>query len=634
MTAYPSYSTGTVAVAANATTIVGTSTIWSGVNVRSGDDIVIAGNTVTVVDVTDTTHLVIDPWPYAAVAAGAAYKVYQRSPFRFAGGQAMADVSAVMAALNTDGFYVFVSSALTVPDPSYGNNGQYAFQASTGKLWSKSAGVWNFLGVYKGFGVPAPWSSTTAYNQFDVATLAGSSYVCILAHTNFTPPNATYWSVLASIGNTGPQGIQGAGYACTSATSFTIGAGSMAFTTQAGLAWLPGARARISSLAGGGANYMEGVVTAYSGTTLTVNVSKVVGSGTDADWQISLAGDPGSGDLLSTNNLSDLANKKTALDNLSVHGADIASAATINLDTATGNFVHVTGTTSITAITLTDGRQRTVYFTGALTLTNGASLVLPGGANITTAAGDIAVFVADGTTIRCSDYLPATSANYRSLIGAVGVVRFQKFTTSGTYTPDPNLICSDLYAIGAGAGGGGTAGATGQLNGSNGGGGGNTSKKTVTAATVGVSQAVTIGAGGAGGSSAGGAGGGGGDSSVGALCIGKGGSGASGGSNGTIGGAGGVTGTGDISVPGQPGGGGFILASTSGNWASGAGGNASLGFGSGAAGIAGLNAAFTGNAGGLYGGGGSGGLAGNTATGAAGGAGANGLVYIVEYCSK
>jgi len=75
-----------------------------------------------------------------------------------------------------------------------------------------------------------------------------------------------------------------------------------------------------------------------------------------------------------------------------VHGADIASAATLNLDTATGNLVDVTGTTTITAITLANGRERVTRFTGALTLTHGASLVLPGGANITTAAGDFAVW--------------------------------------------------------------------------------------------------------------------------------------------------------------------------------------------------------------------------------------------------
>lgn len=76
------------------------------------------------------------------------------------------------------------------------------------------------------------------------------------------------------------------------------------------------------------------------------------------------------------------------------HGADIASAATINLETAGGNYVNVTGTTGITGITLNDGALRVVHFTGILTLTNSATLAL-GGANITTAVDDIAVFMGD-----------------------------------------------------------------------------------------------------------------------------------------------------------------------------------------------------------------------------------------------
>jgi hypothetical protein len=78
---------------------------------------------------------------------------------------------------------------------------------------------------------------------------------------------------------------------------------------------------------------------------------------------------------------------------LGVHGADIASAATLNLEASTGELVDVTGTTGITAITLSEGHRRIVRFTGILTLTHGASLVLLGAANITTAAGDMAVFV-------------------------------------------------------------------------------------------------------------------------------------------------------------------------------------------------------------------------------------------------
>lgn len=86
-------------------------------------------------------------------------------------------------------------------------------------------------------------------------------------------------------------------------------------------------------------------------------------------------------------------------------GSDIASSATIDLQTATGNVVDITGTTAITAITLDQGAERVVRFTGALTLTNGASLVLPTNANITTAAGDYATFRGyAGGVVRCTQY--------------------------------------------------------------------------------------------------------------------------------------------------------------------------------------------------------------------------------------
>lgn len=86
-------------------------------------------------------------------------------------------------------------------------------------------------------------------------------------------------------------------------------------------------------------------------------------------------------------------------------GADIASAGTVNLDTATGDYVFITGTTTITAITLSEGRCCTIKFGGALTFTNGASLILPGGANITTANGDIAMLRGEASgVVRCIDY--------------------------------------------------------------------------------------------------------------------------------------------------------------------------------------------------------------------------------------
>lgn len=82
-------------------------------------------------------------------------------------------------------------------------------------------------------------------------------------------------------------------------------------------------------------------------------------------------------------------------------GASITSASSIDLGAATGNLVHITGTTTITSLGTAPqaGARRQVVFDGALTLTHNAStLVLPGGANITTAANDSAIFEADTTT--------------------------------------------------------------------------------------------------------------------------------------------------------------------------------------------------------------------------------------------
>lgn len=91
-------------------------------------------------------------------------------------------------------------------------------------------------------------------------------------------------------------------------------------------------------------------------------------------------------------------------------GAAIASSATTAIGGNTdGNYLHITGTTTITSFgTVAAGISRTVVFDGALTLTHSASLILPGGSNITTAAGDAAEFVSEGSGVwRCVGYLRA-----------------------------------------------------------------------------------------------------------------------------------------------------------------------------------------------------------------------------------
>lgn len=95
---------------------------------------------------------------------------------------------------------------------------------------------------------------------------------------------------------------------------------------------------------------------------------------------------------------------------LSVKGSDIASAATADLSAATGDFVDVTGTTTITSFgTASTNVEITVRFTGALTLThNATSLQLPGSANITTAAGDVGKFRSLGSgNWKCASFQKA-----------------------------------------------------------------------------------------------------------------------------------------------------------------------------------------------------------------------------------
>ena len=93
-------------------------------------------------------------------------------------------------------------------------------------------------------------------------------------------------------------------------------------------------------------------------------------------------------------------------------GSDIASATTTDLAAASteGLFHDITGTTTITGLgTVAAGVWKVVKFEGALTLThNGTSLILPGAANITTADGDVGIFVSEGSgNWRCVSYMTA-----------------------------------------------------------------------------------------------------------------------------------------------------------------------------------------------------------------------------------
>lgn len=217
---------------------------------------------------------------------------------------------------------------------------------------------------------------------------------------------------------------------------------------------------------------------------------------------------------------------------------------------------------------------------------------------------------------------------------ALNVVAIQVFTSNGTYTPTTDMTYCIIECLGAGGGGGGAVSASANSNNAGGGGGaGNYSRIVATAATIGASQVVTIGAAGAAGTAGNNAGGNGGDTSLGAICIGKGGTGGGGSAAGSFGagGAGGVAGTGTLTIVGNHGGDGLFSLTAGAFIFTGAGAN-SL-FGSGPGTQCSSAATVTGRAASGYGSGGNGGGSSNAGGNAAGGAGTAGLIIITEFIS-
>lgn len=109
-------------------------------------------------------------------------------------------------------------------------------------------------------------------------------------------------------------------------------------------------------------------------------------------------------------------------------GASIASAGTTSIGANTdGNYLHITGTTTITSFgTVAAGIRRTLVFDGALTLTyNATSMILPGAASIATVANDVAEFASEGSgNWRCLRYLSANGTTTTDITMSGASIKF------------------------------------------------------------------------------------------------------------------------------------------------------------------------------------------------------------------
>lgn len=197
----------------------------------------------------------------------------------------------------------------------------------------------------------------------------------------------------------------------TSATEVTIGTGAKVFVTQAGKQYSVGVPI-IAVDQANPANYMAGTVDAYAGTSLTIAVTSTGGAGTISAWNISIAGVRGAQGPAGA-----LNGDATGSINL-IEFAPIATAATVDLDAAAGNFGHLTGDETIAAFTLTKG-SRTCVVDGSPIITSNANIVTLGTGNIPCEPGDVFEVTAEGSgVVRITDFvrksgkpLTATSAS-------------------------------------------------------------------------------------------------------------------------------------------------------------------------------------------------------------------------------
>ncbi len=110
-------------------------------------------------------------------------------------------------------------------------------------------------------------------------------------------------------------------------------------------------------------------------------------------------------------------------------GANVASATQPNIWAGDGDTLHITGTTTITDFTDAPriGAWKKIIFDGILTFTHGSGITLPGGANITTAAGDIAFIYADAVDAFRVVY---HRVDGQSIVGAIASQSEQEAGTS------------------------------------------------------------------------------------------------------------------------------------------------------------------------------------------------------------
>lgn len=121
-------------------------------------------------------------------------------------------------------------------------------------------------------------------------------------------------------------------------------------------------------------------------------------------------------------------------------GSALAASATVDLSSATGNFLHITGTGTISSFgTCPEGARFILVFDGVCTLVyNATSLILPGSANITTAANDCCMIVSEGSgNFRVVGFFPIAGGSGGGTVTSVTAT--SPLASTGGTAPDISI---------------------------------------------------------------------------------------------------------------------------------------------------------------------------------------------------
>ena len=214
-------------------------------------------------------------------------------------------------------------------------------------------------------------------------------------------------------------------YTTTSTSSVAIGTGSKTFTVaDSGKPYTVGTPLRIADAAAPATNWIDGIVTSYSGTTLVVNAVAYAGSGTIASWNINIGG-------------SAIAYTGTLPVAQGGTGATTAADARTNLDTyskaeADSRFLNVSGEAS--NVTMTG--DVTIGDAGTDTLTVNATATM---ADATLTTADINGGTIDGTVIGGSNPAAISGTDLTLsggvYLGGTGAANYLDDYEEGTWTP-------------------------------------------------------------------------------------------------------------------------------------------------------------------------------------------------------